>query len=132
MPITVSWKDVQTAQLNPHSKDAVTQKETPMANWVNKAKLAKPKRQHAHEPLLHFSGHILKPSLVFQSSAIRLHIPEKKHFLYCSQNIDYTKEEKQVPRFTEKLDNKICRNEKWFFIFKVTHLKNKMQSVIEN
>lgn len=75
MPITVSWKDVQTGQLNPHSNDAVTQKETLMAKWVNKAKLAKPKGQHAHDLPLHFNGHILKPSFVFPSSAIRLPIP---------------------------------------------------------
>lgn len=119
MPITVSWKAAQTAQLNPHSNDAVTQKENLMANWVNKAKLAKPKGQHAHEHLLHLTGHILKPSLVFP---IRQHTPAncnktshscKQHFLYCSQNIYYTKEEKEVPRVTEKLDNKIWRNEKW-------------------
>lgn len=47
MTINVRQKDVQTAQFNPHSNNAVTQKDNVMANWVNKVKLAKTKRQHA-------------------------------------------------------------------------------------
>lgn len=79
MPITVRWKDAQTAQFNPHSVNAVTQKENLMANWVNKAQLAKTKGHHAHQHLLHLTGiylnlvshfHILQQDFTFPWTAL--------------------------------------------------------------